>query len=199
VSIQPDPREIAAIVRTVLQVERKWQGLVPAAGDGRHTPWMPFQPFAFIALAAEALPEVDFPAVMRARFLEIGAGPGTKMLLMREIFGFSVRGFERTDEYAAAARSMGLDVQTCDALDWKDYSAELVWFNRVFRDPAPQRELEQRVWDETDPGAVVMCANLESRPPRSWFPVLDAWDEERRGIWQKYQVNLGGEDVHRVP
>lgn len=188
-SATPDPREIAAVVRTVTQVERKWQGLVPAAGNDRHTPWMPFQPFAFIALAAEALPEVSFRGLpYPARFLEIGAGPGTKMLLMREIFGFDVRGFERTDEYAAAGRAMGLDVATCDALDWKDYSAELIWFNRVFRDPAPQRELEQRVWDEADPGAVIMCANLESRPPGAWFPVLDAWDEERRGIWQKAPV-----------
>ena len=182
----PDPGVIAAIIRTAGQVDRKWVGAVPAAGDETHTPWMPFQLFAFIALLAEAMPEITLPADgRRPLMLEIGAGPGTKMLIARELFGLDVRGIERTDEYAAAARSMGLPVVTADAAAWADFSAELIWFNRVFREPAAELALEARLYELAPPGTVVMCANLESRPPMSWYPVLDSWAGERRGIWQK--------------
>ena len=176
-------QEIASLIGTARDIERKWLGAVPQTpGEkARNTPWMPFQLFAFIALLAEAIPEVP-----GGRYLEIGAGPGTKMLVARELFGLDVHGLDCTDEYAAVGRDLGLDVQTCDALVWKDYGSwDLIWFNRVFRDAVPEAELEERVWAEAGPGTVIMCANLESRPPMAWYPVLDSWDEERRGIWQK--------------
>ena len=152
------------------------------------TPWMPFQPYTFVAMAAEAVAAVNFPAdgSERPRFFEIGAGPGTKMLILRDLFGFSVRGIERTDSYAEAGRAMGLDVITADAGVWTAYHGyQLIWFNRVYRDVHAQELLEPRVWDCASDGAVVMCANLEDRPPASWYPVLDEWDDCRRGIWQK--------------
>lgn len=175
--------QLATVLRTAQQLEREWQGKVPHAGDERHTPWMPFCIPDFVALMAEALPDMQPGA---CRFLEIGAGIGTKMVIARELFGLDVSGIERTDEYAAAARTAGLDVQTADALAWDGYGkADLIWFNRPFRDPAAQASLEALVWDQASPGTVIICANLEGRPPMSWYPVLDAWDSERRGIWQK--------------
>lgn len=184
-----DWKACADAIRTAAQAGRQWIGAVPQAdGDKlRYTPWMPFQLFTFTAMLAEALPEADGP-----RFLEIGAGPGSCMLIAREVFGLDVHGIERTDEYAAAARALGLDVPTHDALSWPHYgNYDIIWFNRVFRDPAPETELESLVWRTADPGTVILCANLEGRPPGSWFPVLDSWDSDRRGIWQKPAVPAG--------
>jgi len=176
-------REIGGTIRTAAEMERSWQGKIPQAPaeKARYTPWMPFQLFRFIAMLAEALPEITGP-----HFLEIGAGIGTKMRVAEEMFLLDVHGIELADEYAAVARTMGLDVVTADALDWPGYGGyDLIWCNRVFRDPEPQRQLEDRVWRTSDPGAVIMCANLETRPPVSWYPVLDEWDDCRAGIWQK--------------
>lgn len=179
----PRAGQLATVLRTAWQMEREWMQKVPGAGDERHTPWMPYVIPDFIALVAEALPDMR-PGT--GRFLEVGAGIGTKMLIARELFGLDVAGVERTPEYTSAAATMGLDVQTADALGWDGYGqADLTWFNRPFRDPAAQAELERQVWAGSAPGTVIICANLEDRPPVSWYPVLDAWDSERRGIWQK--------------
>lgn len=186
----PDPRHVAAVLRTVLQVERKHRGIL-VQGEQEHamfTSWMPFQPFSFVTLVAEAVTEVNFPPGPDSppRFFEIGAGPGTKMLIARELFGFEVHGIEYYDEYAVSARALGLDVVTADAGAWTAYDGfALIWFNRVFRDSRAQALLEGRVWACASPGTVIMCANLESRPPISWYPVLDEWDDSRTGIWQK--------------
>ena len=181
------PAELGAVIRTALQIERKYMGVLqqdPGSRE-RNTPWMPFNIFRFLALAAEALPELD-GAADPVRYFEIGAGPGTKMMLMKEIFGFEVHGIEFYDEYAAAARSTGLDVRTVDAMSWPSYAGSgLIWFNRVYRTPAGQKMLEPLVWETASPGTVIMCANLEDRPPMSWYPVLDEWDDSRAGIWQK--------------
>lgn len=193
----PGARDAAAVLRTVLQIEQKHRGLITQPEDEHAmlTPWMPFQPFRFIAMAAEALTEVSFPPspAERPRFFEIGAGPGTKMLLMQELLGFDVHGIEYYDEYAVTGRALGLDVVTADAGIWAGYGGfELTWFNRCFRDPHAEGLLEKRVWDLSSPGTVIMCANLEDRPPMSWYPVLDEWDDSRAGIWQKPHSNLGG-------
>jgi hypothetical protein len=185
-----DTRDVAAVLRTVLQIEAKHRGTL-RQDENEHamfTPWMPFQPFRFIAMAAEAVPEISFPPdpAARPRFFEIGAGPGTKMLIAREMFGFDVHGIEYYDEYAVTGRALGLDVVTGDAGAITAYDGyALIWFNRCFRDSQAQRLLERRVWECASPGTVIMCANLEDRPPMSWYPVLDEWDDARAGIWQK--------------
>lgn len=184
----PSWREIASAVRTALDIEHKWIGAIPQDPQEKElvTPWMPFQLFTYIAMLCEAAPDVPQDDDQPPRFLEIGAGPGTKMLIARDLFGLDVHGIERTDELAAMARTMGLDVQTGDALARPAYSGfALIWFNRAFRDASAEARLEALVWDTASPGTVIMCANLEGRPPMTWYPVLDAWESERRGIWQK--------------
>lgn len=175
-------QDVGTVIRIAQETDQKWLGAVPqdAAERARNTPWMPFQLFTFISMVAEAMPELN-----GNRYLEVGAGPGTRLLVAEEIFGLDGTGFDITDEYAAAGRLMGLDVRTADALAWDGWTGyDLVWFNRALRGE-PQAELERRVWAQVSPGTVVMCANLESRPPMPWYPVLDAWDDSRRGIWQK--------------
>lgn len=183
------PAELAAIIRTATEMERAWQNKVnqPSHERQRYAPWLPFQIYEYIPLVAEALPETD-----GNRFLEIGCGIGTKMLLTHELFGLDVSGIERNEEYAAAARRLGLNVAVADALTWNGYDAfDLIWFNRVFRDVAAEADLEARVWSMARPGAVIMCANLEAGPPPSWYPILDEWSDRRIGIVQRPYAGTG--------
>lgn len=178
--------QIARLIGRCTQLAREWQGKVPET-DRRYAPWMPFSVPAFIAMAAEALAWFadDRPGRTGVTALEIGCGPGPFMLLLRDLLGCDVAGFDRNPEYVAAARSLGLDAFEADAFAFPRYgNFDLIWFNRVARDPALQAAIEHAVWTGTAPGSAVMCANLEHPPPQHWIPVLDDW-ELRRGIWVK--------------
>lgn len=172
---------IAGSMRLAGQLARDWQRRIPE-DDRRYAPWMPFPLPAFIALLAEALPEADGDY-----FLEAGCGPGPGMLLARDIFGLDAHGFDRVREYVIAARTLGLNADVADAAEYAGYGkARLIWFNRVARDPVLQARIEAKVWRDAAPGAVVMCAHLESPPPETgWAVILDDWGDLRRGIWRK--------------
>ncbi len=177
----PDPSVIRETLIWAGKAELEQSLKRVPVGDGRYLPWMPFQIPDFLALLAEAI-----PATPGTRFLGIGAGPGTKELLAREIFGLDVTCLEINPAYSATAEAAGLDVITADALDFTGYGAyDLLWFYRPMRDPDLQAALEKAVWDGMSPGAVVICASLEAPPPQARFwPVLEDTDRPR-GIWCK--------------
>lgn len=185
--------QVASTILRAEQLDRDWMRKGTQTPEERklYTSWMPFPLYAYLELLAEAFAHLARmsegpPEDLDPAALEIGGGPGSRVMLARDIYGLNVRAIERDDEMAAAGRSLGLDIETADALGWKGYGDyELIWFNRPMRDPGLQAELEAQVWDDMAPGTVVMCANLESPPP-SWqfFPVLDDW-EIRRGIYMK--------------
>ena len=142
--------------------------------------WMPFNLFSFAALALEAI-----PAAPGNRLLEVGAGPGPNMVLAAAL-GWDVHGIEIDGNLAAMAQLAGIPVEEADAAGWGGYGKfDAIWLNRPHRDPAAEAALEQEIWAAMAPGAVVICANLDDRPPAAWFPVLDEWDALRRGIWMK--------------
>lgn len=172
--------QVARVLKSTTELERVWLKKVPEADDERHIPWVPFPIPEFITLCAAAVTEAEGD-----NFLEIGCGIGTKMLLASTIFGLEAFGFDRNPAYVEQAQRLGLRVSEADARTWKGYGDyDILWFNRPYRDPAEQAALEARVWAEVRPGAVVMCANLEHRPPSSWYLIEDDW-EARRGVWQK--------------
>lgn len=151
-----------------------------------YTPWMPFSTPAFIALLAEALAEADVTPRTRRDlvFLDIGCGPGPKMLVARDLFGLDAHGFDRREEYVKAACSLGLDAKTADAETFEHYgAADVLWANRVARDGQIQARIEQKMLRDMKPGATVIMANYEVVPP-GWYPILED-AETRRGIWQK--------------
>lgn len=158
----------------------------PAA---RNTPWMPFNLFDFAALLLEAVPLIPDTA----RFLDVGAGPGSKMVLARDVFGLDVHGIEILDELAAIGRAAGVPVQTADADDWAEYEKfDCIWLNRPMRDREAEQFLEDRIWREAEPGTVVLAANTQTRPPQSWIIISDSWDDLRRGAWVKpYTADTG--------
>lgn len=178
--MRPDPDALRETMKLTARLEREWAGKIPDTDKSR-CPWMPFPMHAFISLLDEA-----FAVAPGNRMLEIGPGPGGKMLRARDQYGLDVTGIEIVPEYAAEAGRHGLDVRLGDAADFEDYgSYDLIWFYRPFRDPDLQANLEKLVWDQMAPGAVVICAGLETQPPDPPFwPELDDW-EMRRGIYRK--------------
>src|SRR5260370_21564904 len=151
------------VIRTAARLENDWRQKTTQddADRGTYLPFMPFQLPAFAGLLYEAMAEAPGD-----RFLDIGCGPGSKMLIAQEIFGLYAFGIDRVPEYVAAAAGLALDVSEADALSWYNYGAfDLIWFYRPMADPALQARLERKVWDDMAPRAIVPCANLESPPP----------------------------------
>jgi SAM-dependent methyltransferase len=143
---------------------------------------MPFQPGDFMSIMFECVPELK-----GREFLDVGCGPGTKMLLARHFYGLEPFGVEVNPAMAEAAALYG-DVTLGDALSLPDgfyATVDLVWMYRPFRDPDLEGMLEDRVTAEMKPGAVLAGGAWETCPAeRGWVPVLDDW-ELRRGAWQK--------------
>ena len=173
------------VIRTAGRISDSWRQKIAqdAADKPVYLPWMPFPRAVFVSMLYEAVAEAP-----GSRFLAIGCGPGPELLVAWELFGLDAHGFDRVPEYVTAAAELGVDAMLSDAAAWpwyRDY--DILWFNRPFRDPASEQSLEDKVWKDMAPGAVVMCANLEHPPPSSWLLILDDW-EARRGIYMKPPV-----------
>jgi SAM-dependent methyltransferase len=171
---------VAAVVRDVQETEHRWF----SQGDPKSPtlPWMPFQPADFLSIVFECIPEMK-----GRKFLDVGCGPGTKMLLAKQFYGLNVHGIELNPAMACVAFKEG-SVKTCDALQVPagTYRAfDLIWLYRPFRDPQLEEELEARITDEMKPGAILAGGAWEHCPAEyGWPPVMDDW-ELRRGAWIK--------------
>ena len=172
--------DVRDLLTSVRQIERQWQKKVDVGDQQMFTGWMPSDVAQYLVLLIEALAEAP-----GGRFLEIGCGPGTKMMLARELFGLDVTGFDRVPEYVVAAKEQGLNVAECDAFDFQDYNKfDIVFFNRPFRDREVQCDLEKMVYSKIRRGAVVLAMNLENQPPSDKYLVcVDDWECGRRGVW----------------
>jgi len=173
--------DVRDLLISVRQIERQWQKQVDVGDQQMFTGWMPSDVAQFLVLLIEAIAEAPGES-----FLEVGCGPGTKMMLARELFGLDVMGFDRVPDYVVAAKEQGLNVAECDAFDFQAYGKfDIVFFNRPFRDRPTQRDLERMVYAKIRRGAVVICMNLETQPPADKYLVItDDW-ESRRGVWLK--------------
>jgi SAM-dependent methyltransferase len=178
--MHPDPDALREAMKAAGRLEKEWRGRIPDADKAR-CPWMPFPMSGYILLLDEA-----FAAAPGNRFLDVGCGPGSKMMRARDTYGLDVTGIEIVPEYAAEAGRHGLDVRLGDALDFKDYGEfDLIWIYRPFRDPDLEAALEDLIWDQMAVGALAMCAGLEAPPPAgSFWPELDDL-ELKRGIYRK--------------
>lgn len=173
--------DVRDLLTEVRQIERKWQKQADIGDEKMFTGWMPSDVAQYLVLLIEAIAEAPGKS-----FLEIGCGPGTKMMLARDLFGLDVTGFDRVPEYVTAAQQQGLNVADCDAFDFQAYGKfDIVFFNRPFRDRPTQAKLEHLVYSKIRRGSVVICMNLETQPPGSkYLVVTDDW-ESRRGVWLK--------------
>lgn len=174
-------QQIRDAMTLAAKLDREWMRTDIGHDDtSRYVPWIPFPIYDFVALVAEALPETTGD-----RFLDIGAGVGSKVLLADTIFNLDARGIERVPEYAAEANRYGIPVRTADAMDYQNYDVfDLLFINRPFADPAEEAKLEMHVLDAMKPGAVLIGVNLAAPLPAHWYPILDD-GEIRRWVSQK--------------
>lgn len=174
----------AAVQKVLRDVRDDEYDFLLQGGDKIRTSWMPFQPADFIGMLSEAVAEAE-----GSTFLEIGSGIGTKSLLARELFGLSTTGIEYDDTLLTVALKNGRGpAWQGDALQYTGemYThADIIWMYRPFKDAVLQDQLEQRVYDEMKPGAIIAGGQFENRPVGFWATVLDDWDTGRRGIWKK--------------
>lgn len=98
------------------------------------------------------------------RFLDVGCGGGTKVLLASEFFG-RTDGLEFDPKYVAAAQTLmatisgdNCDIFQGDALCFEDYAAyDVIYFYQPIRNPKLLIELEQRICSESRPGTVIIA------------------------------------------
>lgn len=175
-------KAVAKTIRNVQETEHRW--LKQGDPASPVLPWMPFQPAEFCSILFECVPEMT-----GAWFLDVGCGPGTKMLLARDLFGLEVHGIEINPVMGlVAGEAFGAGVYTADALKMPPgfYAGyDLIWMYRPFRDRKLEEQLEARVMDEMKSGAILAGAHWEICPAdHRWIPVFDDW-EIRRGAWMK--------------
>lgn len=174
-------KDATAVIRHALELEHRWF----RQGDpcSVFNPWMPFQPSEFLAIMFDCVGELSDGR----EFLDVGCGPGSKMLLARHFYGMAVCGIEVDPDMATAAEVIG-GVRTGDALHvpggiYENF--DVIWMYRPFRDPLLEQRLEARIMDEMKPGAILAGAAWEICPAdHRWIPVVDDW-ELRRGAWMK--------------
>ena len=175
--------ELQETVRYVQDTEHRYL----AHGDRRDPvtlPFMPYQPAAFTGILLDCIPVLQGP-----NFLDIGCGPGTKMLLAESLFGLTANGIEIDPEMAILASYAHADIYLGDALAHGNlYSdADLIWLYRPFRDPVKEDELERLVMHRMKPGAVLAGGQWQmEKPPRGWITVVDDWEDGvKSGAWIK--------------
>ena len=174
-------QQIRDALVTAVKLDREGMSIKAGHDDtSRFVPWIPFPVHDFIALVAEAMPETTGD-----RFLDVGAGVGSKVMLADCVFGLNAMGIERVPEYATEGWRHGIALSVVDALGWSHYGEyDLIFINRPLADSGEEAKLEAQVWSDMRSGAVVIGVNLEAQPPVNWYPILDD-REVRRWISQK--------------
>ena len=74
--------DVRGLLTEVRQIERRWQGQGDIGNEAMFAGWMPSDVAQFLVLLIEAMYESPGTG-----FLEVGCGPGTKMMLARDLFG----------------------------------------------------------------------------------------------------------------
>jgi SAM-dependent methyltransferase len=186
--------KLSKLVADVQHVEHQFS--LQGMADRTYNPWMPYQPADFIGIIWECLPELT-----GKHFLDIGCGPGTKMQIAQDLFGFEVHGIEVDPAMAEEARkrfSGAGTVVTGDALDLQPaYHPldvfDLIWLYRPFRDPAAEYKLEQQIIEAMKPGAILAGGMWDTDVSCLGWQVIvddciispDGATQIVRGAWQK--------------
>lgn len=172
----------AEVQRLLLDLEEDELAFNLQGAGAERLGWMPYQQADFLAIMTEVMKMTDGVA-----FCEIGSGIGTKSALVRALFGLTTFGVEYNEVLATVAGQKGRGpVWTGDALTYPygygDY--DIVWMYRPFRNDDLQHALEDRVYREMKPGAILAGGALVTKP-EGWITVVDDVDSGNRGAWKK--------------
>lgn len=149
----------ARLGRVIRQLEQAWLPPPPPIDLERYS-WesLPLEQF---------LPGLLEAAVVKpGRFLDVGCGIGTKMLVARE-FGYSVSGIEIYPEYAARARGMLPEAEIIegDVEGFDRYGEyDFLYCYRPFKNDEREDALEDQIIGQMKTGAWLFL------PHRNWLP-----------------------------
>ncbi len=144
---QHDP--MTALWLLVDRLEQAW--LPPYPDSDEFYGWVPMVTTTFIDVMMKIKAEIEaetHASGTNGRFLEVGCGIGSKLLLARFLGWGDVTGIELRPEYAEVARHLcpEADVFEADAFEWDGYGDfDLVFMNRPCIPDELERRLEERV------------------------------------------------------
>jgi SAM-dependent methyltransferase len=146
------------------------EAAMPEAGkDGQS--WM-YRPYP-LSVLGKVLTEVD-KQVQLTGFLEVGCGPGTKLLMVDRLFpDVDVLGFDYNEQYIAQAdellksygRREAIGLHVGRAEHFTGYASfNCVYVNRPLWDWQAANLLERTIAASMAPGSVLILANAASQP-----------------------------------
>lgn len=118
----------------------------------------------------------------RPRFLDLGAGIGTKCLAAQRR-GCLALGIEHDERLVAEAVRLGANVGRGDVREADVSHYDIVWCNSPFRDPQQEIAFETEVAEAMKPGAVLILGNKAGPAPQGWEQLTTVI--ERDGAWRK--------------
>jgi SAM-dependent methyltransferase len=126
---------------------------------GDNYAFVPFPSGAFVDLLTEAF--VILGSDTSKKFLDIGCGIGTKVILACSLF--DSYGIEYDESYCEKAKLLGINrVGLVDAMLFDRYDQfDLLYYYRPIHDSAKYREFESKVHAEMKPGSLVAPMHSE--------------------------------------
>jgi SAM-dependent methyltransferase len=178
-----------AFLRAVHLVEVKWTTADPAGLPAGGTPFIPMHLGDFMLLITEAMLVARPARGRKLSFLDVGAGPGTKVRVAEQL-GMRASGIDPLPGHVAEAnrgRTVPV-VAEADARTWDRYGEfDIVLLNRpVQGQQMPGTEL--RVMEMMRPGGVLIHANGWTSPDSElgWDPVyVKTAASPVTGVWRK--------------
>jgi SAM-dependent methyltransferase len=170
-----------AFLAAIRAEERDWSIMWPRQADPGYVGFMPFNLARFVMFLTDAVSEAPGD-----RFLDVGCGPGTKVLLAAMLYDLDAAGIDILPMYISAARAHGVPATYMDAREFNGYADfDIVYLNRPVKGDG-QAKLEAQIMNAMRPGAVLMLMNGVYHPGQQlgWEPVAEEWDT-LDGVWRK--------------
>jgi SAM-dependent methyltransferase len=184
----------SALLQELIAMEATWTDTEPERDEWRYRPY-PLGKFG--RLLWLAVQEWDKTHSVNADFLEIGCGPGTKVVFVNVVFRLDADGFDIVPKYIEAAKQLAeardadVGLTVLDAMS-ADYSETAIIFNnRPFRDLDLQAKLDQKIYAEMSTGSLLMMGNQVTQPP-GWRQVAQ---DVACTLWIKTCQCEGAEDI----
>jgi hypothetical protein len=185
--------EILRLMNEMIGIEASYTNM---EADDIHWGYRPYPIGGFGRMLQTAIRSFENPNGLN--FLEVGSGPGTKILFAKEVFGIASTGFDidpkavrDANEMFEARGAKYLHTWIQDAEAYSAYDAyDIVFSNRPLRDYDREVQLEQRVFEDMLVGSVLILGNPLSMPA--------GWELLEQGIacavWKKVCRCKGAED-----
>tara|TARA_Y100000034_G_scaffold129783_1_gene186909 strand:+ start:443 stop:1054 length:612 start_codon:yes stop_codon:yes gene_type:complete len=122
--------------------------------EDRHR-WVPFPCGSFVDACIEAF-YLSGGEVKAKKFLDIGCGIGTKVMLADVLF--DAHGLELNEEYLRVADLIGCrNVWQADAMEYVEYGDyDILYFYAPFREDILQNRFERHVYQHMSPGTILI-------------------------------------------